>query len=76
MLKYLSEPINPPLSFGPVAPLTECNEWSDDGHGQGSYEQVDGARQEGDLPHAGVAQSDDVGVSVMHLDVAVNAGLC
>lgn len=57
-----------------MAPLTECNERSDDGHSQGSYEQVDGARQEGNLPHAGVAQSDDVSVGVMHLDVALNAG--
>lgn len=53
---------------------TEGNERSDDRHGQGSDEQVDGARQEGDLPHAGVSQPDDVGVSVVHLDVALNAG--
>lgn len=57
-----------------MAPLTECNKWSDDGHGQGSDEQVDGARQEGDLPNAGVTQSDDVSVGVMHLNVALNAG--
>lgn len=57
-----------------AAPLTECNQRSDDRHGQGGDEQVDGARQEGDLPHAGVPQSDDVRVGVVHLDVALNAG--
>lgn len=75
MLKYLSKLINRlPVSSGAVAPLTECNEWSDDGHGQGGYEQVDRAGQEGGLPHAGVPQSNDISVSVMHLNVAVHAG--
>lgn len=74
MLKCLSKPVNRLASLAPVAPLTECNKWSDDRHGQGSYEQVDGARQEGDLPHAGVSQSNDVSVSVVHLNVALNAG--
>lgn len=55
------------------APLTECNERRDDGHRQGGHEQVDGAGQAGDLPHAGVAQPDHVGVSVVHLDVTLNA---
>lgn len=75
MLKYLSKPINRLSFLGPVAPLTECNKWSDDGHGQGSYEQVDSARQERDLPYAGVTQSNDISMSMMHLNVALNAGL-
>lgn len=57
-----------------MAPLTEGNERGDDRHGQGSYEQVDGARQEGELPHAGVSQSNDVRVGVVHLNVAMDAG--
>ncbi len=70
MLKYVSKPIN-----CPEAPLTKCNKRSDDRHGQGCYEQVDSARQEGDLPYAGVTQSNDISMSMMHLNVAVNAGL-
>lgn len=54
--------------------LTEGDQRRDDGHGQGGEEQVDGAGQEGDLPHAGVPQTHHVGVSVVHLDVALNAG--
>lgn len=59
--------------LAPVAPLTESDEGGDDRHGQGGHEQVDGARQEGGLPHAGVPQSNDVGVGVVHLNVAVDA---
>lgn len=64
------------LSFGPVLPLTKCNKWSDDRHGQRSYEQVDGARQEGDLPYAGVTQVNDISMSMMHLNMSMNAGSC
>lgn len=60
--------------FGALVVLTDRNKWRDDGHSQGGYEQVDGPRQEGDLPHAGVTQSNDISVSVMHLDVALYAG--
>lgn len=59
--------------LGPL--LTECNQRSDDRHGQRSHEKVDGAGQEGDLPHTGVTQADDIGVSVVHLDVALDASL-
>lgn len=58
-----------------MAPLTECDQRSDDGHGQRRHEKVDGTRQEGHLPHTGVTQADDVGVGVVHLDVAMDASL-
>lgn len=61
-------------SAGPEA-LTERHQRGDDGHGQRSREEVDAPGQEGDLPHAGVPQADDVGVGVVHLDVALDASL-
>ena len=53
-------------------PLTEGHERGDDGQAQGGEEQVDAARQTGDLPDAGVSQADDVGVGMVHLDVPVH----
>lgn len=55
--------------------LTEGDQWGDDGHRQGGHEQVEAARQTGDLPDAGISQSEDVGVSVVHLDVAVDSDM-
>lgn len=54
---------------------TECDQWGDDRHGQRSHEKVDDPGQEGDLPHTGVTQADNVGVGVVHLDVALDASL-
>lgn len=54
---------------------TECDQRGDDRHGQRSHEKVDGPGQEGDLPHTGVTQANNIGVGVVHLDVALDASL-
>lgn len=52
--------------------LTDGDEGRDDGDGQRRDEQVDGSRQEGHLPGAGVSQADHISVSVMHLNMSLN----
>lgn len=54
---------------------TESDERRDDGHRQRGNEQVDDTRQEGNFPGARVSQPDDVCMSVMQLDVSVDAGV-
>lgn len=60
------------LMFKGIVVLTDGDDGCDDGDGQRRDEQVDGSRQEGHLPGAGVSQADHISVGVMHLHMSLN----